>query len=104
VNQLPTKLLGDLTRQIRGMTANRPDARRSKLDEARQITEIISLQKRMNVSPEEYKPYRDHLIGGRVALLGLPAKPALVDWNKVIFKQLAIRAFMGARCSRPGTR
>ena len=35
------------------------------------------------------------LVGGRVALLGLPAKPALVDWNKVIFKQLTIKGIYG---------
>jgi hypothetical protein len=52
VNELRTTLLRDLTRQLRAMTANRPTARRSKLDEARQITEIISLQKRMNICLE----------------------------------------------------
>jgi len=35
------------------------------------------------------------IVGGRVALLGLPAKPALVDWNKVIFKQLTIKGIYG---------
>ena len=65
VNELRTTLLRDLTRQLRATTANRPNARRSKLDEARQITEIISMQKRMNISPEEYKTYRDQLIGAR---------------------------------------
>src|SRR5271169_178468 len=35
------------------------------------------------------------LTGGRVALLGLPAKPTLVDWNKVIFKQLTIKGIYG---------
>ena len=35
------------------------------------------------------------IVGGRVALLGLPAKPVLVDWNKVIFKQLTIKGIYG---------
>jgi threonine 3-dehydrogenase len=35
------------------------------------------------------------ITGGRVALLGLPAKPVLVDWNKVIFKQLTIKGIYG---------
>ena len=35
------------------------------------------------------------LPGGRLALLGLPAKPTLVDWNKVIFKQLTIKGIYG---------
>ena len=33
--------------------------------------------------------------GDRVALLGLPAKPTLVDWNKVIFKQLTLKGIYG---------
>ena len=33
--------------------------------------------------------------GGRVALLGLPARPTLVDWNKVIFKQLTLKGIYG---------
>jgi threonine 3-dehydrogenase len=35
------------------------------------------------------------LTGGRVALLGLPAKPTLIDWNKIIFKQLTIKGIYG---------
>ena len=35
------------------------------------------------------------VVGGRVALLGLPSKPALVDWNKVIFKQLTLKGIYG---------
>lgn len=65
MDELRTTLLRDLTRQLRAMTANRPNVRRSKLDEALQITEIIGLQKRMNISPEEYQNYRDNLIGVR---------------------------------------
>jgi threonine 3-dehydrogenase len=39
--------------------------------------------------------FHSMVTGGRVALLGLPAKPALVDWNKVIFKQLNIKGIYG---------
>ena len=35
------------------------------------------------------------IVGGRVALLGLPAKPTPVDWNKVIFKQLTLKGVYG---------
>ena len=35
------------------------------------------------------------IVGGHVALLGLPAKPTQVDWNKVIFKQLTIKGIYG---------
>ena len=33
--------------------------------------------------------------GGCVALLSLPAKPTLVDWSKVIFKQLTLKGIYG---------
>ena len=62
VDELRMKLLRDLTSQLRAMTANRPKARRSKLDELRQITEIIGLQKRQNITLEEVKTFCD-LVG-----------------------------------------
>ena len=65
VDELHTILLRDLSSQLRALTATRPNARRSKLDEARQITEIIGLQKRMNISPEEFQTYREQLVGVR---------------------------------------
>ena len=62
VDELRMKLLRDLTSQLRAMTANRPKVRRSKLDELRQITEIIGLQKRQNITLEEVKTSCD-LVG-----------------------------------------
>lgn len=62
VDELRMKLLRDLTSQLRAMTANRPKARRSKLDELRQITEIIGSQKRQNITLEEVKTFCD-LVG-----------------------------------------
>lgn len=38
----------------------------------------------------------DHMImGGRIALLGIPARPTPVDWNRVIFKSLTIKGIYG---------
>ena len=38
----------------------------------------------------------DHLVvGGRVALLGIPAKPAPLDLNKIIFHQLTVKGIYG---------
>jgi len=38
----------------------------------------------------------DHMIvGGRIALLGIPAKPSLVDLNKIIFRQLTVKGIYG---------
>lgn len=35
--------------------------------------------------------------GGRVALLGIPAEPTLMDWNAMIFKSLTVRGIYGRR-------
>jgi hypothetical protein len=63
VAELRATLLRDLTGQVRAMTADRPKARRSKLGEARQITEIIGLQKQPNITPDEFKISREMFIG-----------------------------------------
>jgi threonine 3-dehydrogenase len=33
--------------------------------------------------------------GGRVAMLGIPAKPMEIDWRRVIFNMLTIRGIYG---------
>ena len=33
--------------------------------------------------------------GGRIALLGIPERPTLVDWNVVIFNSLTLRGVYG---------
>ncbi|MCB9100849.1 MAG: L-threonine 3-dehydrogenase [Anaerolineales bacterium] len=35
------------------------------------------------------------IMGGRIALLGIPSQKALVDWSKIIFKALTIKAIYG---------
>jgi len=42
--------------------------------------------------------------GGRIAMLGIPPEQMAIDWNKVVFNMLTIKAFTGARCTRRGTR
>ena len=50
----------------------------------------------MSGAPAAFDQLFDHIvIGGRIAMLGLPAKPALVDWTKVVFKQLTIKGIYG---------
>jgi threonine 3-dehydrogenase len=50
----------------------------------------------MSGAPAAIDQLVDSLVmGGRVALLGLPSKPALVDWSKVIFRQLTIKGIYG---------
>jgi threonine 3-dehydrogenase len=35
------------------------------------------------------------LMGGRIAMLGIPSAPFPVDWNKVVFKMLTIKGIYG---------
>jgi threonine 3-dehydrogenase len=60
------------------------------------MTEGFDVALEMSGAPAAFDQLFDAILtGGRVALLGLPAKPALVDWNKVIFKQLTIKGVYG---------
>jgi threonine 3-dehydrogenase len=50
----------------------------------------------MSGAPAAFDQLFDAVVpGGRLALLGLPSKPTLVDWNKVIFKQLTLKGVYG---------
>ena len=69
------------------------------------IIEGFDVALEMSGAPAAFDQLLDAVTtGGRVALLGLSAKPMLVDWNKVIFKSSSSRASTAARCSTPGTR
>ncbi|WP_304614315.1 L-threonine 3-dehydrogenase [Paracoccus sp. (in: a-proteobacteria)] len=35
------------------------------------------------------------VMGGRIAMLGIPAAPTLVDWNRIVFKSLVIKGIYG---------
>src|SRR5580658_3371766 len=60
------------------------------------MTEGFDVALEMSGAPAAFDQLFDAILtGGRVALLGLPAKPALVDWNKIIFKQLSIKGIYG---------
>ncbi|HSU99804.1 MAG TPA: L-threonine 3-dehydrogenase [Roseiarcus sp.] len=60
------------------------------------MTEGFDVALEMSGAPAAFDQLFDAIItGGRIALLGLPEKPALVDWNKVIFKQLTIKGVYG---------
>ncbi len=50
----------------------------------------------MSGSPQAFEVMVDHMVmGGRIAMLGIPAKPALVDWTKIVFKLLTIKGIYG---------
>lgn len=65
IADLKDALTRDLTSQVRSMNTRAAKRRTSKLDQAHQITEIISLQKKHSITPEEFESYRRLLLGER---------------------------------------
>jgi threonine 3-dehydrogenase len=60
------------------------------------MTEGFDVALEMSGAPAAFDQLLDAVVtGARVALLGLPAKPALIDWSKVIFKQLTLKGVYG---------
>ena len=50
----------------------------------------------MSGAPPAFETMVDHLVmGGRIAMLGIPSKPAPVDWTKIVFKLLTIKGIYG---------
>jgi threonine 3-dehydrogenase len=50
----------------------------------------------MSGAPNAFDQMVDHMImGGKIALLGIPARPTPVDWNRIIFKSLTIKGIYG---------
>ena len=60
------------------------------------MTEGFDVALEMSGAPAAFDQLVNSVVtGGRVALLGLPAKPMLVNWSKVIFKQLTLKGIYG---------
>ncbi|HEY4203215.1 MAG TPA: L-threonine 3-dehydrogenase [Devosiaceae bacterium] len=50
----------------------------------------------MSGSPQALDQMLDNLVmGGKIALLGLPAKPAPLDLNKIVFKMITLKGIYG---------
>ena len=50
----------------------------------------------MSGAPAAFETMVDHLVmGGHIAMLGIPSKPAPVDWTKIVFKLLTIKGIYG---------
>ncbi|WP_439495344.1 L-threonine 3-dehydrogenase [Bosea sp. (in: a-proteobacteria)] len=50
----------------------------------------------MSGAPAALDQMVEHLVmGGKIAMLGIPARPATVDWTKVVFKMLTIKGIYG---------
>lgn len=60
------------------------------------IREGFDIGLEMSGSPAAFEQTVEHLVmGGRIAMLGIPAHPAPVDWTKVVFKMLTIKGIYG---------
>ncbi|MET3645391.1 L-threonine 3-dehydrogenase [Phyllobacterium ifriqiyense] len=50
----------------------------------------------MSGAPAAFDQMVEQLVmGGKIAMLGIPARPALVDWTKVVFKMLTLKGIYG---------
>jgi len=50
----------------------------------------------MSGNPSAFRDMVDNMChGGRIAMLGIPAAPIALDWNKVIFNMLTIKGIYG---------
>ncbi len=60
------------------------------------MSEGFDIGLEMSGAPKAFDQMVDHLImGGKIALLGIPSGPTTVDWNRVIFKALTIKGIYG---------
>jgi threonine 3-dehydrogenase len=50
----------------------------------------------MSGAPAAFEPMVEHLVvGGKIAMLGIPAKPFAVDWARIVFKMLTVKGIYG---------
>jgi threonine 3-dehydrogenase len=50
----------------------------------------------MSGAPAAFEQMVDHLVmGGKIAMLGIPARPSQVDWAKIVFKMITIKGIYG---------
>ena len=75
------------------------DVRHEKLPDVQKelgMQEGFDVALEMSGSPDAFKDILDNTChGGKVAILGLPAEPFSIDWNKVIFNMLTLKGVYG---------
>ena len=60
------------------------------------IKEGFDVGLEMSGSPAAFGDMVEHLvIGGKIAMLGIPSKPFAVDWAKIVFKMLTVKGIYG---------
>jgi len=63
VSELRQILLRDLMKQVRALKADKRLRTPGKLEQAFKITELMRIQRRHKITPEEYQKYRDEILG-----------------------------------------
>jgi hypothetical protein len=83
VAELRQALLRDLLHYVREFKASAPSRRVDKLEEASKLTEIIVAHRKHKITPEEYRKYREDLLGPRRSRAGAtdPVDPGEVGPN-----------------------
>ena len=60
------------------------------------IKEGFDVGLEMSGAPAAFEQMLEHLImGGKIAMLGIPTKPFAVDWTKLVFKMLTVKGIYG---------
>ena len=60
------------------------------------MSEGFDIGLEMSGAPKAFDQMVDQMImGGKIAMLGIPSGPTTVDWNRVIFKSLTIKGIYG---------
>jgi len=50
----------------------------------------------MSGAPNAFDQMVEHMVvGGKIAMLGIPSRPTMVDWTKIVFKMLVIKGIYG---------
>ena len=83
VTELRQNLLRDLMHYVRDFKARAPARRVGRLDEASKITDIILAHKKHKITPDEYRKYREELMGPPRSKAGTtdPVEPGEVGPN-----------------------
>ncbi len=71
-------------------------------EDLRAVMERLGLREGFDVGlemsgvPQAFQQMVDNLVmGGKIAMLGIPAKPFAVDWTRVVFRMLTIKGIYG---------
>jgi threonine 3-dehydrogenase len=75
------------------------DVSKEDLNDVRQrlgMREGFDVGLEMSGAPQAFDQMVEHMVvGGKIAMLGIPARPTMVDWTKIVFKMLVIKGIYG---------